>query len=87
MGYSKQSSTRVYGSIAGIIAITAIAVWQFYRFVTFTNAQGSLDQQGGRVHLLLAIAMAVLACIIAFFLFSVFMRHDPDDDLHITSRR
>ena len=85
MSYVRKNSRKVFASIAGVIVVSAIAVWQFYRFVTFTNEQGVLDLQGGRGHLWLAIAMAVLACIASFFVFSVFMRHDRDDELHITS--
>jgi hypothetical protein len=32
----------------------------------------------------LAIVMAVFACFIGFLVFSIFLRHDTDDDLHIT---
>ena len=85
MSYVKKNSSKVFGSIAGIMAVTAIGVWQFYRFVTFTNEQGVVDLQGGRGHLWWAIAMVVVACTAAFFVFSVFMRHDTDDELHITS--
>jgi hypothetical protein len=85
MSYVKKNSSKVFASIAGIVVAAGIAVWQFYQFVTFTNAQGVLDLQGGRFHLWLAIGMAVLACIATFFVFSVYMRHDTDDELHITS--
>jgi len=85
MSYAKKNSRKVFGSIAVILGITAIGVWQFYRFVTFTNEQGVVDLQGGRGHLWWAIGMAVVACISAFLVFSVFMRHDRDDELHITS--
>ena len=85
MSYVRKNSRKVLGAIAGIIGVTAIGVWQFYRFVTFTTEKGALDLQGGRSHLWWAIAMAVVACIAAFFVFSVFMRHDKDDELHITS--
>ena len=85
MSYARKNSNKVFGSIAGIIAVTAIGAWQFYRFVTFTNEQGVVDLQGGRGHLLWAIAMAVIACVATFLVFSVFMRHDTDDVLHITS--
>jgi hypothetical protein len=85
MSYAKKNSRKIFGSIAVILGITAIGVWQFYRFVTFTNEQGLIDLQGGRGHLWLAIGMAVVACISAFLVFSVFMRHDKDDELHITS--
>jgi hypothetical protein len=85
MSYARKNSRKVFGSIAGIMAVTAVAVWQFYRFVTFTNEQGVVDLQGGRGHLWLAIVMAVVACVASFLVFSVFMRHDTDDELHITS--
>lgn len=85
MSYVKKNSGKVFSSIAGIVVIAGIAAWQFYRFVTFTNAQGSLDLQGGRSHLWLALVMAVFACIATFFVFSIFLRHDTDDELHITS--
>jgi len=85
MSYVRKNSSKVFGSIAGIMGVTAIAVWQFYRFVTFTNEQGVVDLQGGSGHLWWAIAMAVVACIAAFFVFTEFMRHDRDDELHITS--
>ncbi|HEX6729034.1 MAG TPA: hypothetical protein VF074_03440 [Pyrinomonadaceae bacterium] len=85
MSYVKKNSRKVFASIAGVILVTALAVWQFYRFVTFRNELGIVDLQGGRSHLWLAIAMAVLACVATFFVFSVFMRHDTDDELHITS--
>jgi hypothetical protein len=29
--------------------------------------------------------MGVCACVASFFVFSVFLRHDTDDELHITS--
>ena len=81
MSYAKKNLKNVAGSIVGVIVVAAIAVWQFYLFVTFK------DLQGGTSHLWWAIAMAVLACTSAFLVFSVFVRHDTDDDLHITSTR
>lgn len=84
MSYVRKNSSKVFASIAGFMVVTGIAVWQFYRFVTFTNEQGVVDLQGGRVHLWWAIAMVVLACVAAFYVFSVYMRHDTDDELHIT---
>lgn len=80
MSYAKKNSRRVTASIVGLIVFAAIAVWQFYLFVSFEGA-------GGSGHLWLSIAMAVLACAVAFLVFSVFVRHDTDDDLHITSTR
>jgi Kef-type K+ transport system membrane component KefB len=85
MSYVKKSLARVGGSIFGVVLVAAIAIWQFYLFVTFRNAQGTMDVEGGTAHLWWAIAMAVFACIAGFFVFSVFVRHDTDDELHITS--
>jgi uncharacterized membrane protein len=79
MSYAKKNMKNVAGSIVGVVVLAAIAVWQFYLFVTFENAQG------GTGHLVWAIAMTVLALGVAFLVFSVFLRHDTDDDLHITS--
>ena len=79
MSYAKKNSRRVTASIVGLVVFAAIAVWQFYLFVSFKNIDG------GSGHLWLSIAMAVLACVVAFLIFSVFVRHDTDDDLHITS--
>jgi hypothetical protein len=79
MSYAKKNLKNVIGSIIGVIVISAIAIWQFYVFVTFE------DVLGGTRHLWWAIAMTIMAFASAFLVFSVFVRHDTDDDLHITS--
>jgi hypothetical protein len=81
MSYVRKNIKNVTGSIVGVIVVAAIATWQFYLFVTFQSGQG------GTGHLWCAIAMAVLACVTAFLVFSAFGRHDADDDLHITATR
>ena len=81
MSYAKKNIKNVTGSIVGVVVVAAIAVWQFYLFVTLEGAKA------GTSHLWWAIAMAVLACIAGFLVFSVFVHHDTDDDLHITSTR
>ena len=81
MSYARKNLKNVTGSIVGVIVVAAIAIWQFYLFVTFKSLQG------GTSHLWWAIAMAVLACTAAVLVFSTFVRHDTDDDLHITSTR
>ena len=79
MSYARKNLKNVTGSIVAVIVVAAIAIWQFYLFVTFKSVEG------GSGHLWFAIAMAVLACGAAFLVFSVFVRHDTEDDLHITS--
>jgi apolipoprotein N-acyltransferase len=81
MSYARKNLKNITGSIIGVVLAAALAVWQFYLFVSFDGAQG------GTSHLWWAIAMAVVACAAAFLVFSVFVRHDTDDDLHITSTR
>jgi hypothetical protein len=79
MSYARKDLKNVTGSIIGLVVAAALGVWQFYLFVT---VEGS---QGGTSHLWWAIAMALVACVAAFVVFSVFVRHDTDDELHITS--
>ncbi len=81
MSYARKNLRNVAGSIIGIFVAAALGVWQFYLFVNFEGSQG------GTSHLWWAIAMALLACGNAFLVFLVFVRHDTDDELHITSTR
>ena len=85
MSFMRKNLTNISGSIIAVIVVTTISVWQFYRFVTFTNAKGVADLQGGLSHLWWALALGVIACVGGFFVLSVFVRHDTDDELHITS--
>jgi hypothetical protein len=84
MSYVRKSLATVLASIGGVILLAALAVWQFYEFVIFRNA-GIADVQGGSLHLWLAIGAALIACVAGFFVFSVFLRYDRDDEMHITS--
>lgn len=81
MSYARKNLKNVMGAITGLIVVSAIAVWQFYLFATFSGAQG------GSGHLWWAIVMTVLAFGTAFLVLSVFVRNDTDDELHITSTR
>lgn len=81
----RKSRKNVLSAVIGIMFITAVAVWQFYRFVTFKNADGVMDLQGGTYHLWWAIGLGLIAFIVSFLFFSVFLRYDRKDELHITS--
>ena len=85
MSYVRKSLGSVLASIGGVTLIAALAVWQFYQFVTFKDAGRVTDVQGGSLHLWLAIGAALIACVAGFFVFSVFLRYDRDDEMHITS--
>lgn len=80
----KKSSTKVLALVIGLTLMATIAIWQFYLFATFQNAQGIVDVQGGALHLWLAIGAILLACLVGFALFSVSLRRDNDEVIHIT---
>ena len=85
MGNIKKSGMNMLLMAAGVVALGATAIWQFYRFATFKDSQGVVDVQGGGHHFWLGLGAALLACVIGFFVFSVLLRYDRDDELHITS--
>ena len=62
-----------------------VALWQFYSFVAYKNMDGVVDLQGGEHHLWWAIGFGLIACVAAFLIFSIFLRYDKNDELHITS--
>lgn len=72
-------------AIIGLAGLSAIAIWQFYLFVTFKDTIGSIDLQGGHLHLWVAIGTAVMVCVGGFFLFSKVLRYDTRNEMHITS--
>jgi uncharacterized membrane protein len=80
----RKSSTSVLTALIGVIALVMLAVWQFYLFVVFKESSGIANAPGGMLHLWLAIGITLIACI-SFFVFSIFLRHDRDDELNITS--
>jgi len=73
-------------AVIGLALLAAVAAWQFYVFVVFTDVNGVADVQGGRIHLWIAIAIAVVTCIAAVFFISKFLRYDRRDEMHITSQ-
>lgn len=72
-------------AVIGVAVLAAVGAWQFYLFVSFRNAHGVADVQGGTVHLWVAIGIALLVCVAGFFLFSKFLRYDSRNEIHITS--
>ena len=72
-------------SVVGLMALAAVAAWQFYVFATFKDASGAVDVQGGTLHLWLAISITVLVCVGGFFLFSKLLRYDKRNEMHITT--
>jgi RNase P/RNase MRP subunit POP5 len=83
--YIRKSLTNVLASVAGVLAIASVAVWQFYLFLTFKTSHGVVEVQRGAIHLWLAIGAVLIACLAGFLVFSVFLRYDKNDELHITA--
>jgi uncharacterized membrane protein len=84
MSYASKNVKNLCMSITAVMVLATIAIWQFYQFVNFKDASGIRNLQGGSLHFWWALAMAVFACIAGVLVFSVFLRHDTDDELHIT---
>ena len=82
----QKTRKNVLPALIGVVSLAAVAVWQFYVFVTFKDGTGLADVQGGRLHLWIAVVLGLLACIGTFLLLSVFLRHDRSDEMHITSQ-
>lgn len=81
----KKGRTNIIAAVIGVLSIAAIAIWQFSLFVTFKSANGTVDVQGGTHHLWWAIGMGLIACLVGFLAFSVLLRYDKNDEMHITS--
>jgi hypothetical protein len=82
----RKSQKSVLSSVIAVMSLAAVAVWQFYVFVTFKDTTGIVDVQGGRLHLWWAIGFGLMACIAAILSFSIFLRYDRSDEMHITSQ-
>ena len=81
----QKTSVKSLLAVVGVAALAALGAWQFYLFVSFKNAQGAVDLQGGTIHLWLAIGIALMVGVAAFFLFSKSLRYDRRNEFHITS--
>jgi Kef-type K+ transport system membrane component KefB len=81
----KKSRANVLALVVGVSAFATMAVWQFYLFATFKDSQGSVALQSGTYHFWWGLCAALVACIIGFFGFSIFLRYDKNNELHITS--
>jgi hypothetical protein len=82
MSYIRESLMYVLLWGVGILG-AVIALWQFFVFVGFRDAQGALDIQGGGLHLWLAIGAALVACACVFA--GIFHRINKTEEFHITS--
>lgn len=85
MSYATKNKRNMIGSIAAVIVLAVISMWQFYLFANFDGHENAVASGSGSAHLWWAIAMAVFACIAGVMVFSVFLRYDSDDELHITA--
>lgn len=86
MSNVRKSLPNVLAAIMGVFVLASISVWQFYKFATFSGTTGSNGPLTGTAHLIWAIVMCAFACFASFLVFSVFLKHDHNDDLHVTMR-
>jgi Zn-dependent protease with chaperone function len=85
MSHVRKSIFGIWVTSISIGLLVAFAVWQFYLFASFKGTNGVLDANGGGGHFWVAIVSSILASIAGFFVFSVFVRYDRDDEMHITA--
>lgn len=85
MASLKSNKTNVLVGVIALVALVAIAIWQFVLFARFRNAEGLLQVDGGGHHFWWGLLAALTACVVGFFVFSVLLRYDKSDELHITS--
>ena len=76
MRYIRKSLTSVLSAVIAMMAIAAVAIRQFYLFISLRSANDGVGMQGGLHHLWLGVGAALIACIVGLLLFSVFLRHD-----------
>lgn len=67
------------------VLLSIAAIWQFYLFATFEKVTGAIDVEGGAHHFWWAAGFALIACVLAFLSFSVLIRYDSSDEMHITA--
>jgi hypothetical protein len=82
MSYDVKRLTSTFLLAVGIL-LALVAVWQFYLFVVFRDAQGALDVQGGGPNLWYAIGAAALTCVCVCL--GIFRRINHTEEFHITS--
>ena len=68
-------------AVIGGVLFGVIAIWQFFRFVTFKDAQGYPDLWSGINYLWLSIGAAVIACACAA---GYILRHNTVEEIHIS---
>jgi hypothetical protein len=81
----RKSLTNVLSASGSVIVLLIMALWQFYLFIASGEANGTVDPQGARLHLWLAIGIALIACLAGLFVYSVFFRSNINDRGHIIS--
>lgn len=86
MSYSQRNPKTTFLSIAALVSVVTLACWQFYKYATFKHANGLVNIEGGVSHMVWAVLLALIACVLGFVIASKLRRNEVDDQLHITSR-
>lgn len=85
MSQIKKSPLTMIASVGVVALLAAVAAWQFYLFASFRDARGISDAQNATGHLWVAICTALVACVAGIFVFSMFVRYDRANEMHIAS--
>ena len=67
--------------LVGIVAL-AMALYEFWNFVSYKSPTGGYDMQGGTNHLWMAIAATIVAFVCGLFFFV--RRVNKEEEIHIT---
>ena len=86
MSYSQRNPKTTFVFIGALISVAALACWQFYKYATFTHDNGLVNIEGGTSHMVWAVLLALIACVLGFVIASRLLRNEVEDELHITSR-
>jgi len=84
MSRIKKSGPNIVAMMIGVAALAAMSVWQFYLFATFKDSQGIVGVQGSLNHFWWGLGAALIACIIGFLVFWLFLQYDRKNELHVT---
>lgn len=86
MSYFRKNQTKLVLAVTGAVSLAVVALWQLNLFLLYRNANGELDMQAGVNHLWWSVGLGLLAAVVTFFVFSVLVHYDKDNERHIFSR-
>jgi hypothetical protein len=68
--------SKFVAALVGLLLMAIVASRELFLFTVARNPQGSLDSQGGRYHLWLAVGAGITACVAGGLMFYFFLHHE-----------